>query len=548
MLTANTTNRGNSKKNNKRTNKLETLKFVGGTKLMKELQKTLFFAAYDTVVSSGNSITEKRQKELLAEAIIGNGNPDVMTLTEQMATGINQFAHLYENIDVPINDDKNASSSSGNNNGTLSPTKILKECYFPQTSNGGKISIYANVPNGITKGLLCAKSMNNPVDISTVTMMRGAKEVLRNGRKALACATDSDSDFKDGKLPSGRTLADYQKYIRQSMFVKLKGKSDSSTNCGTRAGGHADSAGGDDDDDDLESTNFADEKSHNNDEDDEDFYSDPDNMPADYSFTGMIAFFMWGFIVDDRVDEVYKSRQFQINDSILPNNVSNSTTSRKQIKKEAAIVKSRERDAGAGTTVASPFRRGMTITQQIEVAKLETAKFLEERRLFDNEFSQEMTNIQTDIDNRIKLARLWGVTDRQDPIFLEIQQLMDRKKEISLSFRNSQEDFNTKQQRTDDFMQQAFIAPTPSNKRFRQSSIMTPGDDGTSLASSSCTPSSSIRPPRSLVLFGAGAPTRNTAEGGSTMMVNEGCLVQQLNSHDNDNAKNDNNDSDDDDN
>jgi hypothetical protein len=50
------------------------------------------------------------------------------------------------------------------------------------------------------------------------------------------------------------------------------------------------------------------------------------------------------------------------------------------------------------------------MTQQIEVAKLETAKFLDERRLADNE-SQEMTNIQTDIDNRIKLARLWGVTD-----------------------------------------------------------------------------------------------------------------------------------------
>jgi hypothetical protein len=153
-----------------------------------------------------------------------------------------------------------------------------------------------------------------------------------------------------------------------------------------------------------------------------------------------------------------------------------------------------------------------------------------------------MTNIQTDIDNRIKLARLWGVTDRQDPIFMEIQQLMDRKKEISLSFRNNQEDFNTKQQRTDDFMQQAFIAPTPTNKRFRQSSIMTPADDGTSLTSSSCTPSSSIRPPRSLVLFG-GAPTRNTEEGSA--MLSEGCPVQQNSSqddHDNDNDNEDNDD------
>ena len=159
--TANTTNRGNSKKDNKRTNKLETLKFVGGTKLMKELQKTLFFAAYDAVVSSGNSITEKRQKELLAKAIIGNGNSDVMTLTEQMATGINQFAHLYENVNVPINDDKNASNSG--NDGTLSPRKILRDCYFPQTSYGGKVLIYANMPKGITKALLCAKSMNNPL-------------------------------------------------------------------------------------------------------------------------------------------------------------------------------------------------------------------------------------------------------------------------------------------------------------------------------------------------------------------------------------------------
>ena len=99
-------------KKNKRGDKLESLKFVGGTKLMKELQKTLFFAAYDTIVSSGNSITEKRQKELLAEAIIGNGNSDVMTLTEQMVstTGIKQFAHIYKNVNDPINDDKNVSS------------------------------------------------------------------------------------------------------------------------------------------------------------------------------------------------------------------------------------------------------------------------------------------------------------------------------------------------------------------------------------------------------------------------------------------------------
>jgi hypothetical protein len=280
MLTANTAiNSGKKKK--RAANKLESLKFVGGTKLMKELQKTLYFAAYDTIVSSGNSITEKKQKELLAEAIIGDGNPDVMTLTEQMVSGINQFTHLYENVDASVNDDRNASSSSltgGNNGGTPRQNKILRDCYFPQTTDGGKISIYANMSNGITKGLLSAKSMKNPVDISTVTMMRGAKEVLRNGRKALACATDSDSDYKDGKLPSGRTLADYHKYIRQSMFVKLKGKSDSSSGAGGSGGGQQIGFGDDDndDDDDLESTNLsssaaAGNKDHNNNDYEDEF-------------------------------------------------------------------------------------------------------------------------------------------------------------------------------------------------------------------------------------------------------------------------------------
>jgi predicted HAD superfamily phosphohydrolase len=46
--------------------RLESLKFVGGSKFMKELQKTVFFAAYESVVfSSGKSVTDKEQKEML---------------------------------------------------------------------------------------------------------------------------------------------------------------------------------------------------------------------------------------------------------------------------------------------------------------------------------------------------------------------------------------------------------------------------------------------------------------------------------------------------
>ena len=57
------------------------------------------------------------------------------------------------------------------------------------------LSIYANKPDGITKSLLTSKNLTNPVDVWVLTMMRGAKEVLRNGKKVLACAKDSDKEY-----------------------------------------------------------------------------------------------------------------------------------------------------------------------------------------------------------------------------------------------------------------------------------------------------------------------------------------------------------------
>ena len=198
--------------------KLESIKFVGGSKFMKELQKTVFFAAYDSVVfSSGRSMTEKEQKELLCTCIFGSGAVDEITLPEQTVLGLNQFSHLYDEVDIDVNVDRNALSSVSEDavvdrhrsteegrEMILSPQrydKKLKDCFFPQKSSGGKLAIYANKPDGITKALLIAKNLRNPVDESVSTITRRAKEVLRNGRKALACAKDSESDYKDGSLP-----------------------------------------------------------------------------------------------------------------------------------------------------------------------------------------------------------------------------------------------------------------------------------------------------------------------------------------------------------
>jgi hypothetical protein len=88
---------------------------------------------------------------------------------------------------------------------------------FLSASSGGKLNIYVNKPNGITNPLLIAKYFTNPLPVDDsvhCTIMRAANNALRNGRKALAYAKDSESEqYTDGTPPSGRTLYDYPCYI-----------------------------------------------------------------------------------------------------------------------------------------------------------------------------------------------------------------------------------------------------------------------------------------------------------------------------------------------
>jgi hypothetical protein len=174
---------------------------------MKELQKTVFYAAYDSVVfSSGRSMTEKEQKGLLRASIIGSDQDDQMTLPEQMVLGFNQFSYPYDEVlEIDANGDRNAQRYD----------KKLKDFFFPQESYGEKLAIHANSPDGITKALLNAKYLSNPVNVSLSKIMRGMKKVLRNGRNALACAKEAESNSKDGCLSAGQSIADYHRYIHE---------------------------------------------------------------------------------------------------------------------------------------------------------------------------------------------------------------------------------------------------------------------------------------------------------------------------------------------
>lgn len=160
----------------------------------------------------------------------------------------------------------------------------------------------------------------------------------------------------------------------------------------------------------------------------------PEEMPEDYYFSGMIAFFLWGHIIDDPNQECYRSKQFQIGDSAPEEKGLNS---RRQIKKEAARAESKQRDIGAATP-GSPFKRGATLSQRIEIAKLQSARCFEARRALDNDYTIALMSIQKDIDYHMDLAKLWEVKDRNDPVFSTINTLFDKKRKLSVTFAEKQ--------------------------------------------------------------------------------------------------------------
>jgi hypothetical protein len=171
----------------------------------------------------------------------------------------------------------------------------------------------------------------------------------------------------------------------------------------------------------------------------------------------MVAFFLWGFIVED---DTYKSKQLQLTDS---GRHEKGLNTRKHIKSEAASVTSKDRDTVAAVR-SSPFRRGTTLSQQIEIAKLQTARSIEERRALDNKHATALLSLQNDIDNRMELAKMWQVADRNDPIIIEIQALMAEKRRLTDKFAGEQSSLSSKRGRDDKVLEEAFVVPKDSRR------------------------------------------------------------------------------------
>ena len=120
------------------------LKFKGKSNLMKELQRTASFWAYNTVCTSGNSKAQNVLEDFIATKYFGDPkDPDSMGYAEQLVRGLGPFAALYED---PI--EGNVTSAAG-----AFPQLTLKRDFHCQS----EVIVCSAKPNdeGINMAVLC---------------------------------------------------------------------------------------------------------------------------------------------------------------------------------------------------------------------------------------------------------------------------------------------------------------------------------------------------------------------------------------------------------
>ncbi len=198
----------------------------------KELQGFAAFVAYQGCHHSGGSATKTILEASIAEQYFGNSSDsDSIGLAEQLVGGMGIFSGLYHQsgsfeYSTPVRHDHHTTHP------LLSPTAARSSLVMKPTLHclGGHITIPVGGINGISLPLLLQSKLNtsalNPDDyIMPRTLFSRAQEVVKNGKKALACVMAPDSPYKDyikmGNLPSGMNHDDNLQFVREKMYFAL---------------------------------------------------------------------------------------------------------------------------------------------------------------------------------------------------------------------------------------------------------------------------------------------------------------------------------------
>ena len=267
------------------------LKFKGKSTIMKELQRTASFWAYNTVHTSGNSKAQNAIEELVAKRYFGDpSDKDSMGYAEQLVNGLNAFASMY---DPQFEVEELTATAPGGGTGLR---RLTMRSQFHCSSD---LIVCSQNPNdeGINMAVLSSKALSNRGQLSPNNIFKNAKLVEQNGRKALALV--QRSEFKDGKMPSGKNYQDYLLFLRETMYKELVCTT-GLDECTGKKGNADDGSTASDHGNNPPATDS--------------------NMKDDWFFPGFISFALWGPITPDDSGLEYKAEAFFSGDDIGGNN------------------------------------------------------------------------------------------------------------------------------------------------------------------------------------------------------------------------------------
>lgn len=303
----------------KSSSKSGKIQFKGKSVIMKELQRCIAFRCYNEVLTSGNSKSNKELQTKMHSLYFGKANDeDNVSYSQQMLLGSQTFKPLFEvATDVA--------------RGTT--TLVMKSCFH--CTDETIVVSSNNRDKGINAAVLSSKGINNRSQITARSLWDMAKQVEKNGKKALAIV--QLSNFKDGNLPSGKTFEDYLLFIRESMFREMKATPEYNAE--------------DDEDDEKSAAGEVDADS-------------AAEMPDSWFFPGYLAFVLWGPMVPPAGDPNNKAEAFFITDDPSKN------TSKKSGGRAAARKRDAAEESVARSSASVSDGRGLNNSQALLAASI----------------------------------------------------------------------------------------------------------------------------------------------------------------------------------
>ena len=205
-------------------------KFSGTSKLHKELQGVVAFAAYEQCCKS-DAMTVTAIENNMEMLYFGDpADDDSIGLADQLVRGLGMFAGLFKEEERSTVTHSTVGGGGGDdllrspppNKGTVLVMKPVLHCL------GEDKRIVVGGTSGIRLSMMLAAGLTDKEakNVRGRLLHARTKEALKNCKKALAVVLRHNSPYKScaltGILPSGMSFEDYLLFVRKNMFTELQ--------------------------------------------------------------------------------------------------------------------------------------------------------------------------------------------------------------------------------------------------------------------------------------------------------------------------------------